>query len=96
MIRVSIFFFAAFLIMLTSCGADQQTVDKMADKVCQAMSKYREEEPETLYDALVDLQKVYSLDGEFKDVNSQVIITLEKKCPEGYKKYMKLVEEVDQ
>lgn len=96
MIKISLYIFAASTIMVTSCGADQQTVDKMADKVCQAMSKYKEEQPETLYDAFVDVQTVSSINGEFKDVSdSQLLSTLEKKCPDGYKKFMKLVEEVE-
>jgi hypothetical protein len=96
MTKIAIYFLSAFTMTISSCGADQQTVDKMADKVCQAMSKYKEEQPETLYDAFVDVQKVSSIDGEFKDVSdSQLISTLEKNCPDGYKKFMKLVEEVE-
>ena len=86
--------FAASTIIMSSCGAKQQIVDKMADEVCQAMSKYKEEDPITLLEAATGLEKVSSNEKEYKDVTeAQLESTLEKNCPDGFKKYKKLIDQ---
>lgn len=92
--KSTVIVFAASIFLLSSCGADQKVVDQMADEVCQAMSKYKEEDPMTLLEAATGLEQVQSKEGDYKDVTeAQLKSSMEKKCPDGYKKFMKLVEE---
>ena len=83
----------AVALFFSSCGADQAVVDKMADEMCTAMDKYKEDDPMSMLDAASSMLDVASKEKEYGDVTeSQLKETMEKKCPDGYKKFMKLAE----
>ena len=91
--KFTILAFFAAVVLFSSCGADQVVVDKMADEMCTAMDKYNEEDPMTMLDAASGMLDIASKEEEYGSVTeSQLKETMEAKCPEGYKKFMKLAE----
>jgi hypothetical protein len=83
--------FIASIMLLSSCGADQAVVDKMADEMCTAMSKYDENDPMSLLSC--GMLDIATKEDEYGSVTeSQLNETMEKKCPDGYKKFKKITE----
>jgi hypothetical protein len=86
----------AATVFLTSCGANQEVADKMADEMCSAMSKYKKDDPSTLMEMANAMQAIAGKEQEYKDVTeAQLKETMEKKCPDGYKMMIEMSEAAD-
>jgi len=63
----------------------------MADEMCEAMSKYKEEDPMSMLDAYSDMMIISKKTDEYGTVTeTQLKKAMIKKCPEGWKKYSSL------
>lgn len=78
-------------LFLSSCGADQATVDKMSGKMCEAMEAYDPEKPMTMLDVSKKLMDIANNKDEYGTVSeSQLQSAMEKECPEGWTKFEEL------
>lgn len=85
--------FALAVGLLSSCGADQATVDKMAGEMCTAMEAYNEADPMTLLDAANQMTEIAGKEDEYgKVTEDQLMKAMESQCPEGHKKFLSLAE----
>ncbi len=92
--RITLMAITATTLFLSSCGANQQAVDNMADEMCKAMDKYNEEEPVTILAAAEDIDRISKNEADYgKITEEQLKETMEKKCPAGYAKFLKMVED---
>ena len=81
------------LVFLSSCGADQAIVDKMTTEICTAMDKCNEKDPLSVLEATGAVIDVMSMSEEYGDVTeTQFEESMKNKCPEGYKKFLKMTE----
>ena len=87
--------FALAVGLLSSCGADQATVDKMAGEMCAAMEMYNETDPMSLLDAANAMTEIAGKEAEYSKVTEdQLMKTMETSCPEGHTKFKNLAEGV--
>ena len=85
--------FALASAFLTSCGADQATVDKMSGEMCSVMEKYDEADPSSMLTAANGMIEIAGKETEYgKVTEDQLYSAMEKQCPEGYKKFKALAE----
>lgn len=83
--------FAVSILSISCGGAKQETVDKMADELCEAMSLYDEANPMSSIEVASALTKVQQNVEEYGKVTKEQIMTaMEEKCPEGAEHYKKL------
>ncbi len=77
----------AFALLFSSCGADQATVDAMADDMCNIMEKYNPEDISSMMDVATEMMELSSKEGYGSVSEAQMKSAMEAKCPEGYKKF---------
>ncbi len=86
----------ATALIFSSCGADQKTVDACADDMCSAIEKLDiENDPMSALGFLDEMTKIMDKEGYDGVTESQLYSAMEKKCPEGYKKFKELVDAGD-
>jgi hypothetical protein len=73
-------------LIFSSCGADQATVDAMADDMCKIMEKYNPEDPMTALDIITPMTELTEKEGYGSVTQAQLEKAMEEKCPEGLKK----------
>lgn len=80
---------------IASCGgAKQETVNKMADELCEAMSLYDESNPMSSIEVASALTKIKNNVEEYgKVTDTQLMTAMEEKCPEGAALYKELIPE---
>ena len=87
-------FFAslAVLMLLGACGANEETVNKMADEMCAAMELITDD-PMSLMAAAEKMTEVASNADEFSSVTEDQLMTaMEERCPDGAAKFKDLTE----
>ncbi len=89
----NLFFVAIFglALIFSSCGADQATVDAMADDMCKIMEKYNPEDPMSALDILTPITELGDKEGYGSVSQAQLEKAMEEKCPEGFKKYQDMM-----
>ena len=78
--------FFGLALIFSSCGADQATVDAMADDMCKIMEKYNPEDPMSALDIITPMTELSSKEGYGSVTEAQLKSAMESKCPEGAKK----------
>ena len=80
--------FVATTLFYTSCGADQKTVNKMADEMCVAMKSYNPKDPIGSLGALNKIMAITKKQDEYGSVTEgQLKDAMKKICPEGATKF---------
>ncbi len=80
----------AGLALLYSCGGSA-AANKMADEMCIAMEKYKEDDPMSMLDAASDMMNISKKTEEYgKVTEAQLKRAMMKKCPDGWKKFESL------
>lgn len=81
--------FVATTLFFTSCGADQKTVNKMADEMCVAMKSYNPKDPIGSLSALKKISAISKKQDEYGSVTEgQLQDAMKSICPEGFKKFV--------
>jgi hypothetical protein len=90
--------FIVVSIVLVSCNkkADKETVNKMADGVCNAMALIVDEDPMSIIEAHSALLKIQENEQYGKVTENQLLTAMKEKCPEGAEKYTNLVTETEE
>lgn len=94
-------FFTLLLVsvVFVSCNkkADEKTVNKMADEVCNAMALIIDEDPMSIIEAHSALLKIEENTEEYGNVTEiQLLSVMDEKCPDGANKYKNLVSESEE
>jgi hypothetical protein len=72
---------------MSSCG-NSAAANKMADELCVAMEKYKEDDPISMLDAASDMMDISKKTDEYGQVtDTQLKKAMIKKCPDGWKKF---------
>jgi PBP1b-binding outer membrane lipoprotein LpoB len=79
-------------LIFSSCGADQATVDAMADDMCKIMEKYNPEDPMTMLDISSEMLDLQSKDGYGSVTETQMMDAMKEKCPEGAEKMQSILD----
>ncbi len=83
-------------LLLGSCSnkAKQETVDKMANEMCHAMSLINEADPMSILEAHSALTKIWEKTEEYgKVTEEQMQESMGRICPDGLEKYLNMVAE---
>lgn len=96
---MSILLFVASIVLVSACNnkADKETINKMADEVCNAMELIDEGDPMSYIEAqsaLVTIQE--NIEQYGKVTENQLLTAMNEKCPDGAKKYSNLVAESEE
>lgn len=74
------------LFILSSCGADQATVDKMTQEMCTALEGVDTEDISSLMDAAIGMMDVVEKSDDYASVTeAQLESAMKEKCPDGWK-----------
>lgn len=85
--KLTLVFALSTVIVLYSCGGSA-AANKMADEMCSAMEKYKEDDPMSMLDAASDMMDISKKTEEYgKVTEGQLKKAMMKKCPEGWKKF---------
>ena len=84
--------FFALAVLLTSCGADQKTVDAMTADMCSMMEKYNPDDVTTLLSISTEMMDMKNKEGYDKVSESQLMDAMKAKCPEGAKKMQSIID----
>jgi hypothetical protein len=89
--RIIFTLFVVSILSISCGGAKQETVDKMADELCAAMSLHDESNPMSSIEVVSALTKVQQKVEEYgKVTEDQIMKAMKEKCPDGlelYKEY---------
>ena len=77
-------------LIFSSCGADQATVDAMADDMCKIMEKYDPEDISSMMDVASEMMDLSSKEGYGSVSQSQLEKAMKENCPEGLKKMQEM------
>lgn len=92
--------YALFVVSIfsVSCGgAKQETVTKMADEMCKAMSLHDESNPMSSMQVVSALTEVKQNTEEYgKVTETQLMSAMEESCPEGAELYKKMVQQAEE
>ncbi|HBH50127.1 MAG TPA: hypothetical protein DDX98_15890 [Bacteroidales bacterium] len=82
----------AALFLLGACGPDQETVNKMADEMCEAMALITDD-PMSLMDAATKMGEIMDKTDEYGNITEeQLIAAMEERCPDGASRFKDLSE----
>lgn len=74
------------LVVFTSCGADQATVDKMTVDMCEALKGIDTGDISSLMDAATAMTEVLAKDEGYESVTqAQLESAMQEKCPDSWK-----------
>ncbi len=86
----------AIALVFSSCGADQKVVDACADDMCKAVESLDiENDPMSIISFAEEMAKIMEKEGYDGVTQSQLYSAMEKKCPDGYKKFKKMMDEAN-
>jgi len=77
--------------VISSCGANQETVDNMAQEMCDALDGIDLEDPSGLMDAAMAMMDVASNEDAYSAVSeAQLESAMKEKCPDGWSTFEEL------
>ena len=77
---------------LSSCGADQATVDKMTNEMCEALNGVDTSDLSSLMDAAIAMMDVTSKEDEYSSVTqAQMESSMKEKCPDSWKVFEEIL-----
>lgn len=80
------------VLSLSSCGADQATVDKLTEEMCTALDGVTMDDPVGLLNAATAMSEIATKDEYSSVTEAQLKDGMKEKCPEAYKTLEELVE----
>ena len=70
--------------IISSCGADQSTVDAASQEMCDALSGIDLEDPSALMDAAMGMMSVAENEDFASISEAQLESAMKEKCPDGW------------
>jgi len=77
--------------LMTSCGADSETVNKATDELCEVMNNFDETDPSSMLEASTKLTEISENEDYASITEDQMLDAMAEKCPEGKKKLEELI-----
>jgi len=78
--------------MLSSCGADQATVDKMTKEMCEALDGVDTSDLSSLMDAAIAMMDVSEKEEAYGSVTqAQMETSMKEKCPDSWKVFEEIL-----
>ncbi len=78
-------------LFFASCGADQATVTKATDELCEAYANYDEKNPSSTIKVLGKVSKIMSNESYQSITEAQLMDAMNEKCPKAAKHIEKLL-----